>query len=296
MSISSVPRSRPTSPMMSFRRRVRPRADASGTKPSVSMTASTRWRVVGMHQVGPAQHPGHGGDRHPGHLGDVVDRGHAGPIDIIRALSYDDSAYIASYLLTLRIDVSAVNSLLGPSRARRFDLRACNVRCRACRRPDATRLKRHWAVTPPGGRAARWIALRGVTGRAGRPGDLLPARRGRGPLSACGPPRPTRPTGPSSPVPGSGRHSSTGTSPGSTRSVPAKKRATCSRVRWRVLLLDHPVRDARQSPAASCAGMRSDARVGDGEVAAGRHGVQQPWPRSRAGRRRPVSRAGSRAA
>ena len=31
MSISSAPRSRPTSPMMFFRRRVRPRADASGT-------------------------------------------------------------------------------------------------------------------------------------------------------------------------------------------------------------------------------------------------------------------------
>ena len=47
MSIGSVPRSRPTSPMMSFRRRVRPRADASGTKPRVSMTASTRCRVSG---------------------------------------------------------------------------------------------------------------------------------------------------------------------------------------------------------------------------------------------------------
>ncbi len=47
MSISAMPRSTATSPMMSFRRRVRPRADASGTKPSVSMTASTRCRVFG---------------------------------------------------------------------------------------------------------------------------------------------------------------------------------------------------------------------------------------------------------
>jgi hypothetical protein len=39
---------------------------------------------VGMHQVGPPQHPGHGGDGHPGHLGDVVDRRHADPLDMIR--------------------------------------------------------------------------------------------------------------------------------------------------------------------------------------------------------------------
>ena len=53
MSISSVPRSRPTRPMMSFRRRVSPRADASGTNPSVSMTASTRCRVVGWTRSDP---------------------------------------------------------------------------------------------------------------------------------------------------------------------------------------------------------------------------------------------------
>ncbi len=45
MSISASPRSRPTKPMMSLRRRLSPWAVASGTKPSASITACTRWRV-----------------------------------------------------------------------------------------------------------------------------------------------------------------------------------------------------------------------------------------------------------
>src|SRR6185437_3651442 len=69
---------------------------------------------IRVDQVRAAQHPGNGGDRHPRHLGDVIDRGHAELSDMIRADPYDDSAYIASYVLTLRIDVSAVNSWLGP--------------------------------------------------------------------------------------------------------------------------------------------------------------------------------------
>jgi hypothetical protein len=44
-SISSVPRFRPTRAMMFFRPQLRPRAEASGMKPSTSMTPSTRWRV-----------------------------------------------------------------------------------------------------------------------------------------------------------------------------------------------------------------------------------------------------------
>src|SRR5262249_10494866 len=52
-----------------------------------------------------------------------------------------------------------------------------------------------------------------------------------------------------SPVPGSGRHCSTGTSPGSTRSMSSKKRATCVRSRsvnvcWaiRLMTLSKPAR------------------------------------------------------
>jgi hypothetical protein len=37
---------------------------------------------IGMHQVGPAQHPGHGGGRHRRHPGDIVDRRHADPFDM----------------------------------------------------------------------------------------------------------------------------------------------------------------------------------------------------------------------
>ena len=45
MSVSSIPRSSATSPMISLRRRDSPCAEASGTKPTSSITARIRSRV-----------------------------------------------------------------------------------------------------------------------------------------------------------------------------------------------------------------------------------------------------------